>query len=142
MNIVLNGYLSTFGDDLIIIEGEAPGADHLSGLWAEHNGLTVANGRLLKFPAHWKHHQDHTNSCEPWCVREDCLPDCKQMVGRAAGAIRNKRQLIEGKPEYGAAFHDDLKNSKGTANMCGLMEKAHLPTVIIGQFWRSTAQLF
>jgi hypothetical protein len=132
-------YYDGSGNEISI---EAPGPDHLSGLWAEKNGLNVDNSRLLKFPAHWRHHAGHANSCEPWCVRPDCPPDCKLYVGRAAGPIRNKYQMIEGKAEAVAAFHDDIRSSKGTLNMCEIASKAGLPVTVFSCFWRPTAQLF
>jgi hypothetical protein len=142
INIVLNGYLATYGDDLILIEGEAPGADHYAGLWAEKNGLTVPNGRLLKFPAHWRHHKAHHQNCEDWCVRPPCPPDCKRFSGRAAGTIRNKQQMVEGRAEEVVAFHDNLLESKGTLSMCTLAQKANLPVMVVGSFWRPNSQLF
>lgn len=44
--------------------------------------------------------------------------------GRAAGPIRNKRMLDEGKPDYVVSFHDDLSKSKGTVNMIEQAKKA------------------
>ena len=44
--------------------------------------------------------------------------------GRAAGPMRNKRMLIDGKPDMVFAFHDDIENSKGTANMIKITREA------------------
>lgn len=68
----------------VIIEGEATGADQLSALWASSRGV-----ELLPFPADWNRHQ------------------------LAAGPIRNRQMLIEGKPDLVVAF----PGGKGTANM-------------------------
>ena len=79
-----------------IIEGDASGTDRLAGIWARlHN---VPN---LKFPARWHVH------------------------GRAAGPIRNKQMLDEGKPDLVIAF----PGGKGTANMVKQAERAGVATV-------------
>lgn len=69
----------------LIIEGEAPGADSLARAWAESRGIPVA-----KYPADWNKH------------------------GRAAGPIRNRQMLEDGKPHLVVAF----RGGKGTADMC------------------------
>jgi hypothetical protein len=85
-----------------LIEGEARGADTIAREEAEKMGFTV-----LKFPADWtKYH-------------------------RAAGPIRNKQMLTEGKPELVVAFHDDIENSKGTKNMVTISRKAGIQTIVI-----------
>ena len=76
-------------DDLkptTIIEGEARGADTLSRLYGERRGIPV-----LRFPADWNKY------------------------GNAAGPIRNKQMLTEGKPDLVVAFLS--KDSKGTKDM-------------------------
>ena len=70
-----------------IIQGGAKGADRIAAQFA-----LVYNIKCLQFDANWK-------------------------IGRAAGPIRNKQMLVEGKPDLVIAFHDDLANSKGTKNM-------------------------
>jgi hypothetical protein len=40
-----------------------------------------------------------------------------EQFGKAAGPIRNQTMLREGQPTLVIAFHDDIKNSKGTAHM-------------------------
>jgi len=37
--------------------------------------------------------------------------------GIAAGPIRNKKMLVEGKPDIVLAFHNNITMSKGTKNM-------------------------
>lgn len=83
-----------------IIEGEARGADTLARQYAEGRGLDV-----LPFPALWNEH------------------------GRAAGPIRNKQMLVEGKPDLVVAFRGP--NSRGTQNMINQAEKAGIETRII-----------
>jgi hypothetical protein len=68
----------------VLIEGDARGADQLAGKWAESRNITH-----LVFPADWKRYR------------------------AAAGPIRNKQKLEEGKPDLVVAFPGD----KGTANM-------------------------
>lgn len=68
----------------VVIEGEARGADTLAREWAESRGLPVE-----KYPADW--------------ARD----------GRAAGPIRNRRMLVEGKPDMVIAF----PGGRGTDNM-------------------------
>lgn len=69
---------------LTIIEGGASGADNFARLWAEFRGVPCETYR-----ADWSAH------------------------GRAAGPIRNKQMLDEGKPDLVIAF----PGGRGTANM-------------------------
>lgn len=64
-------------DKIIIIEGEAKGADTLARKFAEEN-----NFECLKFPANW------------------------DLYGKRAGYIRNTQMANEGKADYLIAFHD------------------------------------
>jgi hypothetical protein len=57
------------------------------------NAARILGVEVLPFPAQWK------------------------KFGRAAGPIRNRQMLVEGKPDLVIAFHDDLKNSDGSKNM-------------------------
>lgn len=79
----------------VVIEGEQNGADTLGKQAAERLGIPV-----LKFPANWRKH------------------------GLAAGPIRNRQMLVEGKPTLVMAFHPFVKNSKGTKNMVDQATKA------------------
>jgi hypothetical protein len=67
-----------------IIHGCARGADTLAGQYADRHNIQVA-----PFPADWQKH------------------------GRSAGPIRNKRMLVDGKPDLVVAF----PGGRGTANM-------------------------
>ncbi len=60
---------------LIIIEGEARGADQLAALWASHKGR-----ECIPFPANWDRH------------------------GLRAGPIRNQTMLDHGRPDIVVAF--------------------------------------
>ena len=79
-----------------VIEGEARGADKLACEVAEELGIEVE-----KYPANWPKY------------------------GRAAGPIRNKQMLDEGKPDLVLAFFDSLlSGSNGTKSMVKLAEEA------------------
>lgn len=67
-----------------LIHGAAKGADEMAGAWAASRNIQVA-----EFPADWETHR------------------------RAAGPIRNKQMLDEGKPQLVVAF----PGGRGTANM-------------------------
>lgn len=82
-----------------VIEGEAPGADTMAREWAESRGI---GDRVLRFPANW------------------------DLYGRAAGPIRNKQMIVEGKPTLVVAFSENLDNSRGTKNMVQQSLKADL----------------
>lgn len=86
----------------VLIEGEARGADIMSRQAAE--SLGIPQGSILRFPADWNKN------------------------GKAAGPIRNRKQLNDGKPDLGLAFHNDLANSKGTKDMVRLLLKAGIET--------------
>lgn len=88
-------------NDTIIIEGEANGVDITSRKFAENRGITV-----LRFPADWK------------------------SLKRSAGIVRNCQMLSEGKPDIVVAFHDDLKNSKGTGHMVKYSMKNNVPVYV------------
>lgn len=89
-----------------LICGMARGADMLGHYWARHT--LTHDGRLIRiwqYPADWK-----TN-------------------GKAAGPIRNKQMLDEGKPDLVIAFWDGL--SRGTDNMIQQAKNAGVPVKII-----------
>lgn len=71
-------------EDMVVIQGEAKGADFLGKAWADWMGIEHED-----YPADWKKH------------------------GKAAGHIRNKQMLEEGKPDLVVAF----RGGYGTANM-------------------------
>lgn len=80
----LTATLDGFGNICEIVEGGASGADSLANVYAKMKGIPVN-----QYKADWKKH------------------------GRAAGPIRNKQMLEEGKPDIVVAFD----GGKGTANM-------------------------
>lgn len=86
----------------LVIEGEAPGADSLGRDWAISRGIEVA-----KFPAAWDIH------------------------GRAAGPIRNRQMVVEGKPDNAIGFVDKpIDFTKGSKNMFNQLIKAGIPVSI------------
>lgn len=101
-----------FPRDVVIIEGEAPGADK----FAREAGL-IANLFVERYPAHWRH-------------TPECHINCKQVVGRAAGPIRNGQMLREGKATYLYAFFRKSESS-GTANM---VKQARAAGILVKEF--------
>ncbi len=86
----------------VIIEGEAEGADLLARSVAEEIGFTVE-----PYPANWARY------------------------GRGAGPVRNRQMLDEGQPHLVLAFHDNIQESKGTADMVKQAAKRGIETLII-----------
>lgn len=82
----------------VVIDGAARGADYLAHEWALARGKTTE-----RYFANW------------------------DAEGKAAGSIRNKRMLDEGKPDYVIAF----PGGAGTANMVNIARKAGVPVIII-----------
>lgn len=82
----------------ILIHGGAQGADYLAGLWARFNSVPVK-----VCTADWDNHR------------------------AAAGMIRNKRMLVEGKPDLVIAF----RGGAGTSNMITQAIKAGVPVLQI-----------
>lgn len=80
----------------LVIHGGARGADTLAGLWAKTNKIPVQ-----VFMADWNKYKS------------------------AAGHIRNKKMLLEGKPDLVVAF----PGGKGTANMIGQAEDAGVTVI-------------
>jgi hypothetical protein len=85
-----------------LIEGEANGADRIAKEAAKVLGFTIE-----AYPADW------------------------QKYGKAAGPIRNRQMLVEGKPDLVVAFHGDLENSRGTKNMVNQAIRANIDVRII-----------
>jgi hypothetical protein len=109
IHVVLRGIARTLeanggsSADLYVIDGGAKGADRIAGDWRDRSG---ADGKT--YPANWTEHH------------------------RAAGPIRNQQMLTEGQPDVVFAFHDNLAESKGTADMVRRATKARVSTFVIG----------
>lgn len=89
------------GERLLIIHGDAPGADRLAGKIARRWGAEVAEE-----PADWNKY------------------------GKAAGPIRNQKMLDDYQPELAYAFRSDGK-SNGTDDMVAKARDAKIPTYVI-----------
>jgi hypothetical protein len=90
-----NPYTSEY-ENLTIIQGGAKGVDKAAGHWAVGNNVPQE-----VYPADW------------------------EKYGKAAGPIRNKQMLDEGKPDLVIAFINP--GSKGTRNMIDQAKKAGVP---------------
>lgn len=90
--------------DTVIIHGGARGADKM----AAYVAATDLCLSVIPFPADWKKH------------------------GKAAGPIRNQEMLDSGRPTRVLAFHPDLRNSKGTADMIRRARAAGIPVRVVG----------
>lgn len=84
----------------VVIHGGATGADALADKWARACGLKVEI-----YKADWKKH------------------------GRAAGPIRNRQMIVEGKPTRGYGFRSNGV-SRGTDDMTTQLLKAGIPTSV------------
>lgn len=108
-----NLYTSEY-EDLTIIHGAAKGVDTAAEHWA-----TLCNVPQEKYPADW------------------------EAYGKAAGPIRNKQMLDEGKPDMVIAFLtkvadqeifyglSDSQHSRGTKDMIKQALKANIPVKVI-----------
>lgn len=111
LDITLSGMLYSY-NRLMVIEGEAPGADTLARLWAEEKEAAGLPVGLMKFPADWV------------------------TLGKAAGAIRNAQMLEEGKPAVVIAFKDSFDWSLrkgGTEDMIKQTIAAKIPYYVTGR---------
>jgi|SRR5215831_5934683 len=97
---VLNYYWYPVRAIDVIIHGGAQGADTLADLWAESKGIYIEEYR-----AQW------------------------EKYGKAAGLIRNKQMLDEGKPDMVIAFL--APDSRGTANMIKQATEAGVEVKVI-----------
>ena len=91
-------YISNLPRDTIIIEGEARGTDTIVWVCCEILGL-----KYVSFPADWAAYH------------------------KAAGNIRNKQMLVEGRPDLVIFYHDDLDESRGTINLLEMADKLKIP---------------
>ena len=127
---ILDGYLVHY-QQLTIIEGCAPGVDRQSEDWARRHGAAEMLGRergyrqpaiarivLEHWPAEWTKH----GGC--WCGPDK--PRCN-----FAGHRRNA-EMASASPDELAAFHPDIRNSKGTRRMVAIAHKRRIPYHLIG----------
>lgn len=91
MGVIILGMKQMYdelGEEFIIVEGEAPGADTMARVIGESLGIEVR-----KYPADWRRYK------------------------KAAGPIRNRQQFDSELPNLVLCFHDDFLNSSGTKDM-------------------------
>ena len=86
----------------VIIQGMCRGVD----LMARHLGVKYGF-EVEDYPADW------------------------DKYGRAAGPIRNKQMLDEGKPDLVYAVHPNISESKGTKNMVNQANKRGIETIVV-----------
>ena len=96
---VLDSLLERHGEQLVIIEGAATGADRAAHRWCEQHRL----------PA-WRHR------CYPaWAAERRRRPRSWQW----AGPERNQRMLLAEEPRLGIAFHENFTpTTGGTSDTC------------------------
>lgn len=89
-------YGMTYSDkNLVLIEGEAAGADSIARECAHHlnESLPDLSIEVRKYPANW------------------------DKYGRAAGPIRNREQFDKEQPDVVVGFSSDIHSSRGTRDM-------------------------
>jgi ABC-type sugar transport system substrate-binding protein len=98
---IIHSLLSVFPSGTVVIHGACRGADQLADKAARDLGFTT-----LPFPASWR------------------------SLGPSAGPRRNTQMLRDGKPNVVLAFHANLKDSKGTADMVRKAQDANVPVLL------------
>jgi len=88
---IIKSFINSLPENIILIEGEARGADRTSRECAEKRGFS--DEQILRFPANWS------------------------LYKLGAGPIRNGEMMAKGKPTHVIAYHRNLINSKGTKDM-------------------------
>ena len=96
----LDRLYARYGNDLVIIQGNAPGADTIAARYA----ALELGIKQEAYRADWHKH------------------------GKAAGPIRNQQMLDEGKPQGVVAFQ--LHNSRGTEDMIRRAKAIGLPVIV------------
>ncbi len=99
---IIENELKKFPLNTTVIHGEASGADLLGAFVADKLGMEV-----IPYPAKW------------------------HIYKRGAGPVRNQQMLDEGKPDLILAFHDNIKDSKGTKNMINKGIRAGKKVILI-----------
>jgi hypothetical protein len=94
----------TDGDDLIIIQGGATGADYLAKQWAIDHQVPVYH-----FPARWRKY------------------------GKKAGMRRNREMLERAEPDLVLGFPHPTKDSIGTHAMMAIARRAGVLTIDVTQ---------
>lgn len=107
------------GRGITIIHGDARGVDTMADIVAKALYLKV-----IRCPAHWQHDE------ERWVKAYGPCPDsCKEIVGRPAGALRNRYMMKTHHPKLVVAFHNSLHTSRGTKDMVMVAQQAKVPVL-------------
>jgi hypothetical protein len=96
---VLDRLAARHGEQLVVIEGAARGADHAAHLWCQRHGLP-----------------ENRHRCHPvdWRAERQARP----RQWRLAGPERNSRMLLQDQPQLIICFHDYFDAaSGGTSDM-------------------------
>jgi hypothetical protein len=101
INEILDQLANQYLWDFTLVHGAATGADTMGGEWAKARDMPVD-----AFPAQWDRH------------------------GKSAGPIRNQQMLDSGL-DLVVAFHDNIRNSKGTKHMVGIARQAGVPVKLV-----------
>lgn len=88
--------------DTIIINGACRGADNIAHFVAQDLHLECRD-----YPAKWDAH------------------------GKAAGPIRNQEMIDKEHPDLVIVFHENIKESKGTKDMCKRAKEQGIPVILI-----------
>jgi hypothetical protein len=88
--------------DTIVVHGAAMGADTLCDIVAKEMGYEVRS-----YPAEWDRYHN------------------------SAGPIRNRKMLDTEHPDACIAFHEDIKRSKGTADMINYCKQKGVPVKLV-----------
>ena len=102
VEVYSNLQYETEGRDAVVVHGDAKGADTYAEVCAQLLGVPTE-----PHPADW------------------------DKYGRRAGPVRNQEMLDSG-IDYWIAFHDNIAESKGTADMIERCKKAGIPGRLIG----------
>lgn len=91
----------------VIVHGACKGADTICGVVAQELGMVIRS-----YPADWSRYK------------------------KRAGPFRNRQMLLEehtaGEPiNFVIAFHDNINESKGTADMLRIATKSNIKTLLI-----------
>ena len=96
----IEGIIKLLPSGSVVIHGAARGADSIAGKIAKEYGFQV-----ISFPADWERY------------------------GRAAGPIRNRQMIDEGRPDLVVAFYSNKNKSRGTKNMVDQAKKVNIPVI-------------
>jgi hypothetical protein len=98
----MENFINKLPENTVIIHGDSEGADKIGGFLGEKRGLKV-----IKEPAKFS------------------------KFGLYAGPLRNAAMIHNHEPTIVVAFHDNLKNSKGTKNMVFQAQLSKIKVIII-----------